>query len=519
MKHNASIFAAILKIYTAGALLAAVFVSPVSFSFVPAMLFVWYLVEWRRHYSALTDILTQFFIYFAIGVLYSPVVGTWLGLAISLPVLPILDKALENNSKTAAFNENKPGRGFTNISLVSLIIVLSTFGVAAFAGSATLTASDSVVTMYLAFIIVYSWRHFPPVPVKYEETFLRSVAGKSERLQIRLESASSSGGSFRLRAPYEWLRLSPAPLFFRDNKWSLDISLTPQLNGPALLSFEGSAVDRWGMIKSRFNIQPLSLLIIPRARYAEWLAQKYLAGTSTGTISALSNLSGVKSLFGLRRGVEYYGSQTYQAGDSLKNIDWKHSIKFNELISKEFVEPHGRPAILLANVIARDSNEADKLAYDFMVAAISLAHEGIPTSLAAYDEKNVLLTTRPLKDAQLVVHAMQLVKLIRITGNPQRYLNPPDMRRLRSSLTRLRRISKGPSAVLAEILGIEYDSLSTNARFHACSIALAEVKSKTNERCTVVSISGRNHDAEALEFNSYILEKTGAPIVEINRTA
>ena len=416
------------------------------------------------------------------------------------------------------FNENKQGRRFTNISLVSLVIVLSTFAVAAFAGNTTLIASDTVVTMYLAFIITYSWRHFPTIPVKYKETVLRSVAGRSERLRITLESAGSTGGSLRLRSPYEWLRLSPSPMFFRDNKWAVDISLISQLSGPALLSFEGSAVDRWGMIKSRFNIQPLSLLIIPRVKYAEWLAQKYLAGASDGTISALSNLSGVKSLFGLRSGVEYYGSQTYQAGDSLKNIDWKHSVKFNELVSKEFIEPRGRPAILLANVVARDSNEADKLACDLMITAISLAHEGIPTSLAAYDDKNVLLTTRPLKDAQLVVHMMQLLKLIRITGNPQRYLNSPDMRRLRSNLTRLRRISKGPSAVLAEILGIEYDSLSANARFHACSLALAAVKSKTNERCTVVSISGRNHDAEALEFNSYLLEKAGTPIVGINRT-
>ncbi len=515
MKHYSSI----LKIFTAGALLGAVLLSPLSFSFVPAMLLIWYLIEWRWHYSAFTANLTQLFTFFAIGVLYSSVVGTWAGLAVSLPVLPILDKELQNNSKIVTFKESKQGRGFTHISLAILTLVLSIFAVAAFAGSTVLIASNTAVTLYLAFIIVYSWRHFPAVPVKYKQTFLRSVAGKSERLQICFESASSSGGSLRLRSPFEWARVSPLPMFFRDHKWIINISLTSQLSGPALLPFEGSAVDRWGMIKCRFTIQPLSLLVIPRARYADWLARQYLAGTGTGTISAISNLRGVKSLFGMRSGVEYYGSQTYQAGDSLKNIDWKHSVKFNELISKEFVEPHGRPAILLANVVARDANEADKLASDFMIAAISLAHEGIPTSLAAYDEKNVLLTTRPLKDTQLVVQVMQLIRLIRITGNPQRYLNPPDMRRLRSNLTRLRKISKGPSAVLAEILGIEYDGLCNNAKFHVCSLALAETKSKTNERCTVVSISGRNHDAEALEFNSYILEKSGEPIVEINRTS
>jgi hypothetical protein len=506
-------------VYTAVALLAVAFLSPVSFSFVPAILFVWYLVDWRRHYPAILDISTQLFVFFAIGVLYSPAFGTWLGLAISLPVLPILDMTLEDNSKKITFTETKSGRRLTNIYVFSLIIVVSTFVVAAFAGSLVLAISDTAIALYLALIATYSWRHFPPIPVKYEVTFLRSVAGKPERVQVRLASASSSGGSLRLKSPYEWLNVPHFAMSFRDERWTIDISFVPQLNGPADIVLEGFAVDRWGMIKNRFDIRPLSLLVIPRARYAAWLARKYLAGTGPGTISTVADVSGVKSLFGLRRGVEYYGSQQYQAGDSLKNIDWKHSVKFNELISKEFVEPHGRPAILLANMTASDDNEADKLAYDIMLTAISLAYEGIPTSLAAYDDKNVLLTTRSLKDTELVVRSMQLVKLINIASNPRRYLNPPDMQRLRSSLNRLRSISSGPASILAEILRVEYENLSLNARFHACSLALAEAKAKTSERCTVVSISGRNHDAEALEYNSYILEKTGEPIIEVKRAS
>jgi len=37
-------------------------------------------------------------------------------------------------------------------------------------------------------------------------------------------------------------------------------------------------------------------------------------------------------------------------------------VKYNKLISKEFVEFHGQPAVLLINLAAADAEEADELA-------------------------------------------------------------------------------------------------------------------------------------------------------------
>jgi len=78
-------------------------------------------------------------------------------------------------------------------------------------------------------------------------------------------------------------------------------------------------------------------------KYAAWLTRQYLAGTKPGSLPIVSNIQAIKPLLGLRRGIEYYGSQLYQPGDSLKSIDWKHSAKYDKLISKEFIEFHGRP--------------------------------------------------------------------------------------------------------------------------------------------------------------------------------
>jgi len=37
-----------------------------------------------------------------------------------------------------------------------------------------------------------------------------------------------------------------------------------------------------GLTRTTFEIEPLTLNVIPRARYADWLANKYLSGTKPG---------------------------------------------------------------------------------------------------------------------------------------------------------------------------------------------------------------------------------------------
>ena len=90
----------------------------------------------------------------------------------------------------------------------------------------------------------------------------------------------------------------------------------------------------------RFEISALKLVVIPRATYADDLARQYLSGAETAG-SPASSVGAIQSLYGLRQGIEFYGNRMYQPGDNLKNIDWKHSVKYNELVTKEFFEVQG----------------------------------------------------------------------------------------------------------------------------------------------------------------------------------
>ena len=217
----------------------------------------------------------------------------------------------------------------------------------------------------------------------------------------------------------------------------------------------------------------------------------------------------------MRRGVEYYGSQLYQPGDSLKDIDWKHSLKYNELISKEFTEFHGQPAIILINLAVGSAEEADKLAYNIIATAISLAQEDIPTSLAAYDHEGVKITTTALQQRQLILQSLRVAQEMVTFINPVKYLSPPDVGRLRANISRIRLAEGKAARVLLELLQLEYKNLNNAARINPATRALAEAFIKVDKNSNVVVISHRNHDAEALAFSTFSLTRKGNAVIAV----
>jgi uncharacterized protein (DUF58 family) len=168
-----------------------------------------------------------------------------------------------------------------------------------------------------------------------------------------------------LKSPYPWFRDAPNAFIPLDvGEIRIEAAVTPPLAGPAEIKLDACVIDPWGLSQIRFEISPVKLVVIPRARYADFLARKYLSGSKTGRLPLVSNVGAVRSLYGLRQGIEFYGNRMYQPGDNLKNIDWKHSVKYNELVTREFFEIQGQPVILLINLVAGDAEETDKLAYN-----------------------------------------------------------------------------------------------------------------------------------------------------------
>ncbi|MFC2005867.1 DUF58 domain-containing protein [Chloroflexota bacterium] len=388
-------------------------------------------------------------------------------------------------------------------------------GISLLFSSLSLLLAAGAIVIYLSTLIVIVLRRIPLKPIEETQVRHRIVAGSKDQLDIGLTVKTDIGGLLFVESPYEWLKVSPHMMSLKENKLVVKVALSPALAGPSLIKLEAKAIDCWGLIQIKFELEPIRLYVIPRARYAAWLARRYLAETKPGSMPLISNIEAVKPIYGLRRGVEYYGSQLYQPGDSLKNIDWKHSLKYNELIIKEFAEFHGRSAIILINLAAGDAEEADKLAYKIITTAISLAEENIPAALAAYNHEDVRLTTTILQARQLVIQSLQIAQEMVAFINPVKYLNPPDTSRLKANISRIQFVESQASKVLAQLLQLEYKNLSNNARLNPATKALAEVFTKVDKQSNIVIISHCNHDSEALAYNTFSLVNKGNAVITV----
>jgi len=381
--------------------------------------------------------------------------------------------------------------------------------------SITLIITSAVIIFYFIFMVIFIIRSFPIRPIQEERIQLRITAGKREDVEVKLSSKTKIGGLLFFESDHDWIKVKTQTVYLKNSEVSLQISVAPSLSGPSVIKLKGYAVDRWGLMETFFEIEPVKLLVIPRARYAAWLARKYMSGTKPGILPLISNVGVTKVLQGLKQGVEYYGNRIYQAGDSLKNINWKSSSKYHELISKEFTEFRGQPAILLINLVTGNAEELDKLAYNILVTAITLGQENIPGAVAVYDREKVVMTTSVLSSLQLVLHSLQIVKQLVVLANPLKYLNPPDVSRLRANINRLNQIDSHPAKVLSELLKLEYKTLSTGANLNPCTQALSRCRAKVSGQSSVVVLSQRNHDAEALAVNSYVLIRKGSTVINI----
>jgi hypothetical protein len=505
----------VIRIYAILALVTAAILSPPRLAWAPVIVLGWYVFQWKRPLKAPVSLITDFFLFFAISLLLSyslRPVQAWLA---ALPVLLLIDRGLRKTCGYAGPVETGRVRRPTTLALTMLGVLGGGWILAGGSGSTVLLLGCGTITVYAGMLAVLTYRILPRQPVRAERLVKRMVAGKEERVEVNLQATGNMGGKLFLETVDSQMQVSPVVLPIQKGILNLELRISPTLAGPLEVKLKGYALDRWGLTQVKFEVTPVELVIIPRARYAEWIARKYLAGAQTGVLPLISSTGLIKPLYGFRRGVEYYGNREYQPGDSLRNIDWKHTYKYNELIVKEYSEFPTQTAVMLINLTARDAEEADKLAYNILATALSLAQEKIPAALAAYNQKETVLTTVSLTSPDLVARALQIIKQIEIVHHPERYLNPPDIRRLKANIHRLQAAESEPSQKLRKLLQLEYRNLKNCSSGNPVTRTLNEVLAKTGQQTTMVILSQTNHDAEALLINIDRLEQQGKSVIRL----
>jgi len=501
--------------YVIVALAAGGILSSLVYALIPWLLLLVHLYLVFRPGKARLRLSVNVFLVLCLPLLFQPLVGVWASPAFALPVMPLLDHSLRQFAIGQHINAIEEKRRPTPIC-GRLVLSLAAVALVALAlTSWTLLLSCGILAAYLGVVIGIVVHHSSKPLVAVEVKEYRMVAGTPTQISLRLVNRSGIAAQVSLVSPHYWLHIRPTRLLLDRPELEVALSFAPPLAGLEMVGAKATYQDPRGLVQWYSKLDLLRLFVIPRARYAEWLAQRYLETSRAGPQEAEAT-SAPEAQRPSRRGLELYGLRSYQPGDSTRSIDWKHSLKLHQTVVKEFLDTGVEGAVLVVNLSVSDDEERDKLAYSLITAALTLARENIPSVIVAYNQREVVMSTNFLDPRQVLFRTLGLAREVTVSLPLLRYLAVPDVDRLRGNIYRLSHSEREAAVRLAEVLGLEYGALSKGAEENPASKALAASLTKTKRRLNVVILSGHNHDAEALAFQRFKLSQRGHQVLVVN---
>lgn len=414
-----------------------------------------------------------------------------------LPVLYLLDLNLRENVRyTQVFTKAKNERNTTHIFVSLLVAAVVVMLLAPVVNHHVLLFTGISLALYLLGVLIGIQLTIPRRPFTTNTLMRRIIVDTTGSARLHLTSRTSVKMRSQLSFTIPWVQVIPQQIILNKGITSLELSFTPPLAGESLPQLQVSAVDPRGLIQINQLLEPLNLHIIPRAKYAEWLARKYLEQTGSGVISAV-NLP-PQALAKPKRGIEYLESRSYQPGDPLRDIDWKHTLKLSQLIVREYQEAGEQAVIIAVNLSVADTGAADNLAFNLITIALTLARENIPTALAAYNHQKVVLNTAIIEPLEMLRQALSLIREITVVKFADRYLEPTDIAKIRRNIRQLQQTDSEPAQRLLDILNFEHRSIEEVARSHPATLALTSATRQVPAPAMILLVSQLNHDAEAI---------------------
>ncbi|RLC94565.1 MAG: hypothetical protein DRI39_02380 [Chloroflexi bacterium] len=434
-----------------------------------------------------------------------------------VPALPLLDWSLRQNAHNQPL-EQSTGWKATGVLTTLVVALLAVLVVSVVLSKWVLAFAVALLSGYLAVLSICVFRAVPGAPLQVSPTRLRVVAGHTSQTSVTVESKARIQVHAQTTPVHSWLSVEPQRLSIGSTGAQFDLTLTPPLSGPSAPGLQVWMTDPWGLWQRAQQVHPVQLYVIPRARYAEWLARRFLSQSAAQPVRAALPAPTASPRLP-RRGVEYLGSHLYQPGDSLRDLDWKRMCKMNQIVVKEYGGSTTGTAIVAANMVVKDPEEADTVAYDLITLVLTLARLGTPMALAAYNHRDILLATEALDPREVLKRTLGVAHNMTIMGQEQRFLQAPDIRRLARNLAQLEQVPSGPAKRLAALLGLEVEAIRRSAEDHPATRALARVAARVAPPATIAVVSARNHDMEALAVALDNLSRQGYETMSAGRNA
>lgn len=379
------------------------------------------------------------------------------------------------------------------VALIAAGLLAISVGVAS--GRWAPVASGIVLLIWLSahagFIALRSRRGF----VSVDATEVHALAGRATEVTIRVQPLAGMPCALHLSSPVPWVKIEGRSVSMHRDVLTVMLRVTPPLAGPLRLVIDAVTIDPWGLIETRQRVPAAQVVVIPRARYAMRLAQRYLDRTGSGQTSLLGSprASLVRSL----RWGEYYGVRPYAPGDTSREIDWKHTVKFRQFIAKDFRGALGHGAILLVRLDAPDADSLDRLTYAFLTTVLTLAENDIPLVLAGYSRAGRIRVTPVVRSRHAVKSALQLEAGFTLEDPTRRVLAGSSIGRLR----RLRRVltAMGGAQRLAGLVSLEVDAAVSQAGNHPATAAAREAIRRMPPPASVLTLSAADNDTTVLD--------------------
>ena len=511
------------QIYGILVLLAATITSGAPYFMLALTLLLVMLFIALRPLSARYNVVIIVVTLFLLPLVITPMLNRLLGLPLTvgqivsavsvLPIIYLLDSELKQTAQQMRdFNRLRTeGRHTTTLFRTFFTAMLVMLPVSIILGNPALLFTGIIFALYLLGVLIRILFTVPRFPLDAISIEKRVITGTTVNISLDIVSRASVGIQGVITPVDSWVKIMPQEFILNGTQTSLDIIAAPPLAGPVRPQFRTSVVDPRGFIQINQQLEPVELSVIPRARYAEWLVMKYLEQTGDGVITATRLAP--KATVMPKGGVEYHDSRSYQPGDRLKDVDWKHTIKLSKLIVKEYVEAGERAVIIAVNLSVTDAEEADKLAFKLLTVALTLAREGIPAALAAYNYQRVVLTTAVTNPREILKRTLSLVKDIAPAEFVHRCLKSPDIAKLRRNIIHLKQSEAEPARRLLEMLNFECRAMEEAARTHPATVAISMVSEHAPTPAMIILLSRLNHDTEAIAVTTERLSKREFTII------
>jgi len=442
-------------------------------------------------------------------VLLTPYLGYW-SLFLAVPAVGAVGHGLTNLAPALMAAQPPARRALSPLASSIGVALAAIVLVAVVLSASALALAGTLLVLVMGAGVAIQYVRIGPRPLVAWKQEISARAGERVDVTVKPRSERSGvGGYVRLSAD-AGVSLRDAGPFPLEGITQTGVSFTPLLGGPTNMVLSASVTDVLGLIHLGQSLDVARLNVVPRARVARWAAEEFLERREGGLDSGRILSGQVAGFLAGQAGVEYLSSRMYQPGDSLLSVDWKHTARLQSLVVKTFDDGARSAGMFLVNLSATSVDESDRLVYEFLSAALTVASMSHSASLAVYDDSGDGHLSPVLDGYRLVKEVLASCADVRVVPEWRRELRPLSAQDMHSREGHVRRVGGDRASRLARLLALRQTSMRTHIEGAPASTLLRDA-ARRYRPAWCIAISAMHSDAEAVMTGLRRIARDGIP--------